>query len=257
MMGPHNYLSHEGPMWPQMIFDDMSATVAMAAADMAAAEDAMLPTPTSFDPSLFLCPALESVCAPPFEEDIFTGIPLINNTEELEPLTPLGTALVESFMIRGPWLSVDSPTSTGAHASLATSPLEQMSPWTTPGPLQAPSPVAPIEGHYMLCPPPDLYHNGPEMAPRWPPGQADGITTAFLSLSKSLAFWPYFNGQDQPWMNGQLPILGPLATGMSLTGTSTALPTFYTPPVPLPAKNTMVGGKQSRQRLTKAGRKTK
>lgn len=265
MMGPHNYLSPEGPMWLE-IFYGMSASIDLDGVDMDGVDllDAILPTQASFDPSPFLFSALESVNVPPFEEILarttlgcFTEIPLITNAQELGPSNPLGAALVESFMIPDPWLLVDSPTSTGAHASLATSPLEQKSPWTTPGPLQASSPVAPIEGHCMFCPPPELYRNGPELAPRWPPGQVDEITAAFLSPPEPLAFSPYFNDQDQAWMHGILPTLGPLGTDMSLTGTSTALKTFYTPQVPLPTKKKIEGGNQSRQRLTKAGRITK
>lgn len=270
MMGPHNYLSPESPMWLE-IFDDMSASIDLDGVDMDGVDllDAILPTQASFDLSPFLFSAPESVNVPPFEEILarttfarttlgcFTEIPLNTNAQEIGPSNPLGAALVESFMIPGPSLLVDSPTSTGAHTSLATSPLEQKSPWTTPGSLQASSPVAPIEGHYMFCPRPELYRNGPELAPRWPPGQVDEITAAFLSLTEPLAFPPYFNGQDQAWMHGILPPLGPLGTDTSLTGTSTALTTFYTPQVPLPTKNTIVGGKQSRQRLTKAGRITK
>lgn len=260
MMGPHNYLSPEGPMWPAMIFDDMSALSAMDGANMEGVE---VPTQTSFDPSLVLCPALESVCVPPIDEilaqttlECFTDIPIINFTPELGPSTPLGVALVESFMIPDPWLSARSPISTISHTSLATSPLEQISPWTTPGPLQASSPVAPIESHYMFCPPPDVYHNGPELAPGWPPGQVDEIMATSLPLPSSLPFSLYFDGQQQAWMNGEPPTLEP-SHMMTLGETSTALTTFHPTPVPLSAKDTMVGGKQSRQRLTKAGRITK
>lgn len=262
MMGPHNYLSPESPIWPEMIFDDISGITTMDGADLEGVE---APTRTSFDPSLFkLLPALEGVRVPLFEDILaqttsgcFTDIPLIENRQELVPSTHIGAALAEPFIMPGPWLSVGSPISTVSHISLATSPLEQISPWTTPGPLQASSPVAPIEGHYMFCPPPNMYLNGPELAPRWPPGQVDETTATSFQLPSSLSFLPYFDGQDQAWINEQLPTLGPLVGDMSLTGPSTALTTVYPPPVPLPAKSTMVGGKQSRQRLTKAGRPTK
>lgn len=247
-----NSATPEGFMWPDMPYD-MSASIDMYGADMDGDDllDAILPTQSSFDPSTLFFPALDSVNVPPLQEILaqtasgcFTDIPLIDNTQELEPQTPLGAVLIESFMIPGPWLPVRSPLSTISHTSLATSPLEQISPWTTPGPLQASSPVDPIEGHYMFCPPPDMCLNGPELVPRWPPRQVDEITATSLPLPSSLlSFSPYFDGQDQAWM--------------SLTGTSTALTTFYPPPVSLPAKNTMVGGKQSHQRRTKAGRITK
>lgn len=244
-----------------MIFDDTSALSAMDGANMEGVE---VPTQTSFDPSLVLCPALESVCVPPIDEilaqttlecftDSYSSHQLYTGTWAIDPL---GVALVESFMIPDPWLSARSPISTISHPSLATSPLEQISPWTTPGPLQASSPVAPIESHYMFCPPPDVYHNGPEVAPCWPPGQVDEIMATSLPLPSSLPFSLYFDGQQQAWMNGEPPTLEP-SHMMTLGETSTALTTFHPTPVPLSAKDTMVGGKQSRQRLTKAGRITK
>ncbi|KAK0744055.1 hypothetical protein B0T18DRAFT_195314 [Schizothecium vesticola] len=261
-MGSHNYLAPEGFMWPEMLYDDMSAAIDMDGVDTDGAElpDVILPTQTSFDPSPFLCPALESASILPFEEILaqtalgcFPDVPLVDILQGLGPSTPLGAALVESFMIPGQWLSMYSPTSTSSHTSLATSPLEQISPWTTPGPLQASSPVAPMEGHHMFCPPPDLYYPGPDLAHRWPPGQVGEITTMPLLLPNPTSFSQYCNGQDQPWMNGLLPALEP--SDMILQETSTA--TFYPPPIPLPAKNTILGGKKGRQRLTKAGRISK
>lgn len=260
-----NFATPEGFIWPDMPYD-ISTTIDIHGVGMDGVNlvYATLPTQDSLDPSPFLFPVLESVNIRPFEEILaqtrlgyFTDMLLINNTPELGSSNPLGAALVEPFTIPGPWTSAGSPISTVSYTSLATSPLEQISPWTTPGPLQASSPVAPIEGHYLFCPPPVIYLNGPDLAPCWPPGQVDEITATPLPLPSSLSFSPYSDGLDQAWMNEQLPTLGPLASDMSLTGTSTALTTFSPPPVPFPAKNTIVGGKQSRQRLTKAGRITK
>jgi hypothetical protein len=238
-------------MWPEMLYDDMSATIDMDGAELLGVT---LPAQTSFDPSPFLWPALESVSIPPFEEILaqtalgcFSDVPLIDITQGLGTSTPLGAALIESSMVPGQWLSVYSPTSTSSHTSLATSPLEQISPWTTPSPLQASPHVAPIEGHHMFCPPPDLYYTGPELASGWPPGQVDETTTMPFLLPQ------YCNGQDQPWMNGLLPALEP--SDMMLQETRTAA--FCPSPVSLQARNTMLRGKQSRRMLTKAGRVSK
>jgi len=265
-MGSHNCLAPESHMWGEMLHDGMSAAIDMDDVDMDGAElpDGILPTQTSFDLSQFLCPALESASILPFEEILaqtslrcFPDVPLIDIPQGHGSSTPLGAALIESFMIPGQWLSMYSPTSASSHTSLATSPLEQISPWTTPGPLQASSPVAPIEGHHMFCPPPDLYsdlyYTGPELASGWPPGQVDEITTMPLLLPNPTSFSQYCNGQDQSWMNELLPAFEP--SDMILQKTSTA--TFCPPLVPLPAKKTILGGKKSCQRPTKAGRKSK